>query len=220
MILRFGLRHTTLRHMGPVALALLIAGGMTTPGRANSQPAADAADPWTLCAAQADRAQGRQALPAYLLHAIAKVESGRWNRGEAENSAWPWTVMAEGKGRFLPSKAAAIAEVRALQARGLRNIDVGCMQINLRYHPEAFADLDHAFDPARNVDYAAQLLRRLKQDARSWTKAIALYHSAKPAFNGPYRLKVFRAWREERRLANQARHAAAGPPAGTPVTQP
>ncbi len=188
-----------------VAIATLAA---VSPGQANGGLAADAtADPWRLCADHAARAQSERDLPPFLLHAIAKVESGRWNQHEEAVFAWPWTVTAEGKGRFLPDKAAAIAEVRALQARGLRNIDVGCMQVNLKYHPDAFADLEDAFDPSRNVDYAAGFLHSLRQEARSWTKAIALYHSATPVYSAPYRLKVFRAWREERRRADQERLA-------------
>ena len=46
--------------------------------------------------------------------------------------------MALGKDRFFSSKAAAITAVRKLQADGVRNIDVGCMQVNLKYHPKVF----------------------------------------------------------------------------------
>jgi hypothetical protein len=60
-----------------------------------------------------------------------------------------------------PTKAKAIAHVRELQARGVRNIDVGCMQINLRHHPNAFPDLETAFDPEMNTAYAAQFLNGL-----------------------------------------------------------
>src|SRR3546814_9805696 len=110
--------------------------------------------------------------------------------------------MAEGEGRFLPSKAAAIATVRELQARGIRNIDVGCMQVNLHYHPEAFASLAAAFDPAANVAYAAGFLAALREAARSWTRAIGQYHS-RPAIRGHgYRAKVFKALREARHSTN------------------
>ena len=50
-------------------------------------------------------------------------QSGRW-------TPWPWTIDVEGQGSFLPNKAAAIAAVQALQARGIQSIDVGCVQIN------------------------------------------------------------------------------------------
>ncbi len=102
----------------------------------------------------------------------------------------------------------AVDHVRALRARDVRNIDVGCMQVNLYHHPRAFANLDEAFDPARNLAYAADFLARLRVEARSWTRAIGRYHSNTPVYGNRYRRKVLKAWREERHLANQRRYDA------------
>ena len=63
---------------------------------------------------------------------------------------------------FFPTREAAIAEVRQLRADGMRLIDVGCMQINLHHHPNAFASLEEAFDPLSNARYAAQFLTELR----------------------------------------------------------
>lgn len=167
-----------------------------------------AASPWSLCRQATARAEAARNLPPHLLDAIAQTESGRWHADRSESLAWPWTVMAEGEGRFLPSKAAAIQVVRALQARGVRNIDVGCMQVNLHYHPEAFDSLEAAFDPEANVAYAAGFLAGLREEARSWTRAIGQYHSRQAIRGNGYRAKVFKAWREERHRANRARQAA------------
>jgi soluble lytic murein transglycosylase-like protein len=190
-----------LRRLIPVALAWAMLAG---PALATAD---QARTPWDLCAEALGRAGSESDLPPHLLIAIAKVESGRWSSDSQENLAWPWTVTAEGQGRHLPSKAAAMAAVAALRARGVTSIDVGCMQINLRHHPDAFPDLDAAFNPVSNVAYAAQLLRSLRQQSGSWTRAVGNYHSATPTLSGPYRVKVFRALFEERRRAQQARRA-------------
>lgn len=182
-------------------LALLLA--LPSPVQAGESP-----DSWDLCALATGRAEQAGDLPPHLLTAIARTESGRWHAGRSETLAWPWTVMAEGEGRFLPSKAAAIATVRQLQARGIRNIDVGCMQVNLHHHPEAFASLEAAFDPAANVAYAAGFLAELREAARSWTRAIGQYHSRQAIRGNGYRAKVFKAWREARHSANRERQAA------------
>jgi soluble lytic murein transglycosylase-like protein len=161
-----------------------------------------------LCArptAQAERSHG---LPAHLLTAISKVESGRWHAASGEILAWPWTVTAGGEGRFLPSKTAAIAEVERLRARGVRNIDVGCMQVNLQHHPRAFENLEEAFDPERNVAYAIRFLLELKAQWGSWTRAVGNYHSNTPALSGRYRLKVFRAVYAEKHRVAKTRRAA------------
>ncbi|HCF18886.1 MAG TPA: hypothetical protein DEV96_12760, partial [Rhodospirillum rubrum] len=55
--------------------------------------------------------------------------------------------------------------------------DVGCMQVNLRYHGGAFDSLEEAIDPAANVAYAASFLRRLFDDTNDWAEAVTAYHS-------------------------------------------
>ena len=162
------------------------------------------ADPWTLCARHAAAIEIRDDLPPHLLSAISKVESGRWRASEQSVHAWPWTVTSGGKGRFFATLDDALNAVHALRASGRRSIDVGCMQVNLYHHPDAFEDMRAALDPARNIAYAADLLQRLQREARSWPKAVAYYHSRTTRFNGPYRRKVFRAWHEEWQRASLA----------------
>ncbi len=204
------------RRFGLTGLALALSAGLilalpTRPGGAASAPPDDAqgSDPtWQFCRLEIAKVEQAEHIPAHLLGAIAIVESGRREPGTRAISAWPWTVMAEGRGRYLPTKDTAIKEVEKLRARGVRNIDIGCMQVNLMYHPDAFADLDEAFDPAANVAYAASFLKALRQDKGSWSKAVAHYHSATPARHIVYRTKVFAAWRDERRLALKVDYAA------------
>jgi len=164
-----------------------------------------AQDDALVCAAEVDRQEKLQAIPERLLHAISLVESGRWDADRKANLAWPWTVMAEGEGRFLPSKQAAIAEVQKLRARGVRNIDVGCMQVNLLAHPDAFATLDEAFDPRSNVAYAAHFLNELHDQTGNWPQAGAFYHSQTPELAAPYKAKLMAVW-------NAAAHGQGLPP--------
>ena len=138
----------------------------------------------------AERAQG---IPADLLAAIGRVESGRREPG-GRLAAWPWSVNAAGRDYMLANPAAAAALVAALRAQGVRSIDVGCFQVNLFYHPEAFASLAEAFDPAANAGVAARLLRALRGGAAGWEDAVARYHSANPALGVPYLRQVMADW--------------------------
>ena len=148
-----------------------------------------------LCAAAVAAEERRNGIPKRLLTAISLVESNRWDAASGKGVSWPWTVTAEGKGRFFPTKAAAIAAVRRLQAKGVTSIDVGCMQVNLHYHPNAFASLDQAFDPEHNAAYGAKFLTALKRDHGSWRQAVQHYHSSTPDRRIPYQKKVYAAWR-------------------------
>lgn len=157
------------------------------------------------CVTPIARQERLQGIPSHLLAAVSLAESGRWDKENAASFAWPWTVTAEGKGQFFASKAEAIAQVQALKARGIRNIDVGCMQINLQYHPNAFPDLETAFEPESNVAYAAKYLRGLFDDSKSWITAVGNYHSATPEFHFRYRAKITQLWGKSRRQSAEER---------------
>lgn len=151
-----------------------------------------------LCVAATRQAEIDNHLPPHLLAAISLAETGRWSSRHKASFSWPWTVMAEGVGRYMPTREAAIAEVRRLQGRGVTNIDVGCMQINLYYHGDAFRSLDEAFDPAINAEYAAAFLADLNRETNNWAKAVANYHSRTEARGKSYQSKVFDLWYGQR----------------------
>jgi hypothetical protein len=166
-----------------------------------AEPVVSAPAAGALCRPAIAAAESAAAIPAQLMAAIGRVESGRVDPASGRTVPWPWTINAEGQGSFYETKAQAIAAVRALQARGVRSIDVGCMQVNLMHHPDAFATLDQAFDPAVNAAYAARFLTELHAQTNDWPRAVGLYHSATPELAGPYREAVWAAWTGERRVA-------------------
>lgn len=157
---------------------------------------------WRVCRAAVRQAERGTQIPPQLLAAIARVESGRRNPDGPDFAPWPWTINAEGQGRFFRTRAEAVAEVRALQARGVRSIDVGCMQINLMHHPGAFASLEEAFDPFANARYGAKFLQELQSTRNNWTQAAANYHSNTAEFATAYQRRVMAVWPEESRLAS------------------
>ena len=155
-----------------------------------SSPAANA----QTCATATRAAEINHGLPDGLMTAIASVESGQYDPVLQVNIAWPWTINAEGSGAQFDSKGEAIAQVRALLDTGMESIDVGCMQVNLRWHPDAFASLEDAFDPALNADYAARLLISLFNQHGNWPAAIGHYHSGTDWRQANYQGKVAEAW--------------------------
>jgi soluble lytic murein transglycosylase-like protein len=105
--------------------------------------------------AAAERAHG---IPLHLLAAIARVESGRRDQSSGTFNPWPWTINFDGQGSFYENKMQAVAAATSMRPRVTRSIDVGCMQISLTNHPDAFASMDQAFDPHLNADYGARFL--------------------------------------------------------------
>ncbi len=145
-------------------------------------------------------------LPLGLLESIALVESGYRASNSGQVTPWPWTINSPAGSFYLSSRREAIAKVEELQRRGISNIDVGCMQINLHFHPQAFHSLDDAFNPASNVAYAGRFLRTLLGGDRSLFQAVGRYHSATPARRDAYARKVFRRWGKDFDTEVASRH--------------
>jgi hypothetical protein len=165
---------------------------------ARAQPVGSAtSQPGMQCRRAIDQAERTVKLPDQLLAAIGRVESGRWDPESNNWHPWPWTINFGGEGRFFETKKQAIAAVRILQAQGVTSIDVGCMQVNLMFHPNAFASLDQAFDPPSNALYAAHFLHELFDQTNDWKRAAGLYHSATPQLGADYRRRVLAAWPAE-----------------------
>ena len=167
-------------------------------------PLAGKADDSLLCLKEAVRLEKKEKIQPNLLSAIALVESGLYFKQYPTGISWPWTVTAEGKGTFYDSKEEALAAVRALQEKGVENIDVGCMQINLKYHPEAFDNLEDAFTPSKNVAYAADFLKRNYQETKSWGEAATRYHSKNVRKAFKYEDKLLETWNLLTKYGNPA----------------
>jgi hypothetical protein len=161
-----------------------------------TSPTPPQSDPGLLCRHAVADAARRESIPDHLMAAIARVESGR--RGaDGRINPWPWTINAEGVDYRFDTREQAIATVRRLQSQGMRSIDIGCMQVNLLYHPTAFSSLEQGFDPVGNAHYAARLLTKLFQQTGDWTKAVAAYHSFTPERGEAYQRKVAAVLAEE-----------------------
>ncbi len=167
------------------SLCILIATAQAQANQAHANPA---------CELAIDAAELTSPVPAGLLHAIAVVESGRPDPHSGTIQPWPWTIDVGGQGYYFATKAAAVSAVRTLMATGIQSIDVGCMQINLSYHPAAFRNLEQAFDPSANARYAATFLTRLYGSSLDWTKAAGAYHSQTPTLAQPYQRAVLAHW--------------------------
>jgi hypothetical protein len=183
-------------HAIPVLLSLLASNGAC----ADISPELSPAD-GQLCRQAITRAEKAHRIPPRLLAAIARVESGRKDQASGAFNPWPWTINADGQGSFYDRKGQAVAAAMALRMRATKSVDVGCMQISLTYHPDAFSSMDQAFDPASNADYGARFLAQLFEKTSSWPRAVELYHSATPDLGQDYGRKVYAAWPAEQKLA-------------------
>lgn len=145
------------------------------------------ADPAQACLVAAHHAARAHGVPEKVLLAIALVETGRKRDGQMQ--PWPWAVHARGQGHWAATRDDALALVRAALAEGHRNIDLGCFQVNFRWHGQNFASLEHMIDPQVNADYAARLLRGHFDRLGAWDMAAGAYHSGTPDLAARYRAR-------------------------------
>ncbi len=151
---------------------------------------ADAAGTAELCDSAAVRAAAETGVPAEVLLAITRTETGRSKAGSVR--PWPWTVNMEGAGHWFDSRKAALGYAARHHARGARSFDVGCFQLNYRWHGHAFTSIDQMFEPLAGARYAARFLSELKTETGDWLAAAAAYHSRTPALAARYRARFVR----------------------------
>ena len=93
-------------------------------------------EPAALCERAIVNGARRGGVPPEVLHAVALTETGRKQDGRMR--PWPWAINREGKGYWFETREEALAFAQASLAAGRPSFDVGCVQINYRWHGHAF----------------------------------------------------------------------------------
>lgn len=191
-------------HLKPpvIGALILLAVAVVTLPMAQANPA--------LCEAAARKAAARTGVPYDVLMAISLTETGRKRDGRFQ--VWPWTVNMEGKGVWFDDPDSAKAYVYENYKRGARSFDVGCFQINYKWHGQNFASIEEMFQPEPNALYAARFLADLYREKGSWSAAAGAYHSRTKTHADRY-AGIF-----DRHLARLSGGTPQPAPAATPVT--
>ena len=123
-------------------------------------------------------------IPSGLLLAIATVESG----------SEPYALNIQGKSVIGRNKTEVANLIHEALAKGITNIDVGVMQLNIRWHRENFGSIEEMLEPKKNIEYAAGFLLKLYKKYGDWHKAVKFYHSSTAEYYRKYSRKITLAW--------------------------
>jgi len=137
-----------------------------------------------ICEAVAEQVARESGVPVSVLKAISLNETGHKRNGAFRS--WPWTVNMEGAGHWFDSRDQALAYVFQEYKRGARSFDVGCFQINYKWHGENFSSIEEMFDPLANGRYAARFLSDLHTELGDWRKAAGAFHSRTKKYADKY----------------------------------
>jgi len=151
---------------------------------------ARASDPSDICDQAAYNAAQATGVPISVLKAISLTETGRKKSGKMR--PWPWTVNMEGKGVWFDTQHEALEYVEKNHARGARSYDVGCFQLNYKWHGQNFASIQQMFEPQANALYAARFLLDLHREKGNWTDAAGAYHSRTKKYADKYKKRFDR----------------------------
>ncbi|QFQ86369.1 hypothetical protein F8A10_02335 [Paracoccus kondratievae] len=143
------------------------------PSRIPAMPAAE------ICEWAAQQAARESGVPVDVLGALTLTETGR--RLDGIVRPWAWSANAEGEGTWFDDPASAIAYAEDRVAQGRTNIDIGCFQLNYRWHGENFSSVAEMFDPLENARYAARFVFQLYTETGDWRQAAGAFHSRTPA---------------------------------------
>lgn len=147
------------------------------------------ADDAALCDRAASVAAQETGVPENLLFAISRVETAR----AGTDAPWPWTINLNGQGQWFDTAEQAEQAISDL-ADGGESFDIGCFQINTRWHGDGFERATEMLDPLENARYAARYLLDLQSEFGDWPAAIAAYHSRDADRGAGYRDKVAAAY--------------------------
>lgn len=149
--------------------------------------AAVGADTPALCEQAARDAAAATGVPVSVLRAITLTETGRRRDGQVR--PWPWSVNMEGESHWFDSVSAAETYAQSQADVGARSFDIGCFQINYRWHGSAFLSIAAMFEPEANALYAARFLKDLYAETGDWSLAAGAYHSRTPQLAVAYRAR-------------------------------
>ena len=140
------------------------------------------------CRTAAAKAERAHAIPDNLLQAITLVETGRWLN--KQTTAWPWTVNIAGKSHYFETLSEAHVFALARTQLGANSMDLGCFQINTKWHRENFSTMEEMFDPDAGAAYAASFLTKLYREFGDWDVAVKNYHSRTESKGKRYAKKI------------------------------
>jgi hypothetical protein len=136
---------TRTKSVGRIAILVLSICSLATAVRANGP-----------CEHEMARATRTHGVPLGVLYAVGLSETGR------KGVLHPYALNIDGSSVMAADLREAVVRFREARRKGAKLVDLGCMQINHRYHGDKFADVEAMFDPVRNVDYAARFLKELR----------------------------------------------------------
>lgn len=113
-----------------------------------------------------------------LLYSVALVESRRTDHSGRNLRPWPWALNVSGKSHYFDTRSEAEVFLTDLLEKGIRNVDVGPLQINLRWNGHLVTHPLDLFDLSTSIRVGEQVLyNALMSSPDDDALAVGRYHN-------------------------------------------
>ncbi|EGQ8542034.1 transglycosylase SLT domain-containing protein [Vibrio parahaemolyticus] len=124
-----------------------------------------------------DKAAKAHNLDPLLVYSVALAESAS-GRGNGSISPWPWTLRVPGLPFYAKSEDQAKAKLAEFQEQYGRAIDVGFMQVSIRWNGHRVSSPADLLDPETNVMVGAEVLSEaIKSSPNDLELGVGRYHA-------------------------------------------
>lgn len=133
-------------------------------------------------------------LDPVILYSVALAESAYRPQADGYISPYPFTLRTATRPYYFKTKKEAAKKLREL-LQSTRSVDVGPMQINVKWHSHRVKNVEDLLDTETNIRVAADILNeRLRANNNDWLAALGQYHSfdaERSAWYGSLVLNIF-----------------------------
>lgn len=123
-----------------------------------------------------DKAGKKYNIDPLLIYSVALAESA-YERGNGHVSPWPWTLRSKNGAHYALTRSESEDELAELIQDHGNNVDVGWMQISLRWHRNKAATPSHLLNPETNVMIGAKILKEaIDSSPNDYLLGVGRYH--------------------------------------------
>ncbi|MDX8126969.1 transglycosylase SLT domain-containing protein [Methylomonas sp. OY6] len=116
-------------------------------------------------------------LDPFELYAVSLMESSKYSSNNTI-TPWPLAINAAGTAIFPRNRGDALNALACELEKGITSIDVGLMQINIKWNGYRVSDIKSLFDPEVNLRVGADILAEaIRSEPHDKTLGLGRYHA-------------------------------------------
>lgn len=131
----------------------------------------------TLISSSWGKVAAEKGLDPFELYAVSLMESSKYN-SDRTITPWPLAINSAGTPIIPKSIDEALNALAIELKKGVQSIDIGLMQVNIKWHVYRVSDIRSLFDPETNLRVGADILAEaIRSEPNDRTLGLGRYHA-------------------------------------------